>query len=650
MRRRLRVAVAAAAVLVTAAAGVGSRPLPAGAAPPPGGAVGMVSTPATGNNADGLASVACPDATDCWAVGDTWVGQVAQTLIEHWDGTSWSITPSPDTATSADNSLRAVSCRATTECWAVGAGTVAGVTVPLAERWNGSSWSITVTPVPPSATASDLQVVSCAPDADVCVALGSYDTAGDQGQSTTMAEEWNGSSWSVAADPPSAPPSVPGAVACPSSTVCVATVLDGHGTTWSEWNGTSWADQGTPPTPGPGLEELILGSISCPTPTTCWAGGFAELPATVAEVVVTTQWSAPTSPGGPPTFSTQQIADPDPNQWQSLAGISCTSATSCWAAGSSQGSSAGPAIQPLVATLAGDTWSLVPTQGQSGNTFLASVACPSATSCWFAGTESAGPGTNALLETQQPMVTVPGYWTVASDGGIFAFDAPFHGSMGGRPLNQPIVALAPDSATGGYWEVASDGGIFAFDAPFYGSEGGQRLAAPIAAAAATPDGHGYWEVGGDGAVYAFGDAGFYGSMAGIGLNRPVVGMSPTADGLGYWLVASDGGIFAFGDAGFAGSMGGRALNAPVTGLAVDPATGGYWEIATDGGIFAFDAPFAGSMGGRALNAPVVAMAFDPATGGYWLVASDGGIFAFDAPFAGSMGGHPLNRPMVSMAT
>ncbi|HEY5246135.1 MAG TPA: hypothetical protein VIJ60_10745, partial [Acidimicrobiales bacterium] len=78
-----------------------------------------------------------------------------------------------------------------------------------------------------------------------------------------------------------------------------------------------------------------------------------------------------------------------------------------------------------------------------------------------------------------------GYWEVASDGGLFAFgDAKFFGSMGGKPLNQPIVGLAPSSggpgAPSGYWEVASDGGIFAFGgAPFDGSMGGKPLNQPV---------------------------------------------------------------------------------------------------------------------------------------------------------------------------
>ncbi|MGH9103421.1 MAG: protease pro-enzyme activation domain-containing protein [Acidimicrobiales bacterium] len=38
---------------------------------------------------------------------------------------------------------------------------------------------------------------------------------------------------------------------------------------------------------------------------------------------------------------------------------------------------------------------------------------------------------------------LPGYWEVASDGGIFSFgDASFYGSMGGRPLDKPIVGMA----------------------------------------------------------------------------------------------------------------------------------------------------------------------------------------------------------------
>jgi hypothetical protein len=242
-----------------------------------------------------------------------------------------------------------------------------------------------------------------------------------------------------------------------------------------------------------------------------------------------------------------------------------------------------------------------------------------------------------------------GYRLVASDGGIFAFgNAPFYGSMGGQPLNQPIVGSAPTPANRGYWEVAADGGMFAFgDAGFFGSMGGRPLHRPVTAMAASAAG--YWEVATDGGIFAFGDAGFYGSMGGKPLNSPIVGMAPTASNRGYWLVAADGGMFAFGDAGFFGSMGGKPLNSPIVGMAPTPSGRGYWLVAADGGMFAFgDAGFYGSMGGQPLPAPVTAMAASKA--GYWLVGRDGSVYAFgDAPFLGSMTGTPLNRPVVGVS-
>ena len=200
-----------------------------------------------------------------------------------------------------------------------------------------------------------------------------------------------------------------------------------------------------------------------------------------------------------------------------------------------------------------------------------------------------------------------GYWTVASDGGIFSFgQVGFHGSMGGRPLDQPIVGMAPTPSAKGYWLVASDGGIFTFgDAAFHGSTGGIRLTKPIVGMAATPDGGGYWLVACDGGVFAFGDAGFYGSTGGhpsgpahrghgghprrrwllaggvrrwhlrlrrrrlprvhrapSGSRSPSWAWPPPPTAVGYWLVAADGGVFAFGDAAFHGSTGDIRLDKP----------------------------------------------------------------------------------------
>jgi hypothetical protein len=123
----------------------------------------------------------------------------------------------------------------------------------------------------------------------------------------------------------------------------------------------------------------------------------------------------------------------------------------------------------------------------------------------------------------------------------------------------------------GYWSAASDGGVFTHgNAVFYGSEGATRLAKPIVGMAPTFDGRGYWLVASDGGVFTHGDAVFRGSEGGAPLAKPIVGMASTADGQGYWSVASDGGVFTHGDAGFFGSEGAVPLRKPIVAIVPAP--------------------------------------------------------------------------------
>ena len=90
---------------------------------------------------------------------------------------------------------------------------------------------------------------------------------------------------------------------------------------------------------------------------------------------------------------------------------------------------------------------------------------------------------NAPVRSLVPDGDGSGYWLVASDGGIFAFDAGFHGSMGGTRLNQPITGMVRYGD--GYLMAASDGGVFDFSAlAFAGSLGGNPPARPVVALAA----------------------------------------------------------------------------------------------------------------------------------------------------------------------
>ena len=232
------------------------------------------------------------------------------------------------------------------------------------------------------------------------------------------------------------------------------------------------------------------------------------------------------------------------------------------------------------------------------------------------------------------------YHVVTRDGGVFSFGgAEFHGSLPGIGVRTPARDIT-EGPGGGYWLLGEDGGVFSFDVPFYGSMGGQRLNRPVVGMEATASRQGYWLVAGDGGIFSFGDAPFHGSTGNLRLNQPVVAMSPTRSGAGYWMVATDGGIFTFGDAPFHGSTGAIRLNQPVFAMAPTPSGDGYWLVARDGGIFTFgDATFQGSLPGKGVLETAVELLPSPSGFGYLIVTAQGRVHAFgDA----SSGGGPAD--------
>ena len=96
---------------------------------------------------------------------------------------------------------------------------------------------------------------------------------------------------------------------------------------------------------------------------------------------------------------------------------------------------------------------------------------------------------------------------------IFSYgDAAFSGSTGGIRLNQPIVGMAADPDGVGYWLVAADGGIFSFNAAFHGSGVGSIQPGDRVTGMVAHPGGGYWLITANGGVIAYGSAG--------GVSRP----------------------------------------------------------------------------------------------------------------------------------
>ncbi len=582
-----------------------------------------------------LGPVSCSGPMNCMAVGYYAVTESShqQTFAEHWNGTSWSVVPTPNGNPNSNNALSGVACPSANACVAVGYyDNPSSNNQTLVESWNGTSWSIVSSPNA-DAHYNSLGGVACTSVTN-CVAVG------DSGSpSKTLFESWNGTAWSIVPSPSGTGNNFFGSVSCPLPTSCMALGTALNLPLFESWNGSAWS---IVPNPSPsGVMSFELNSLTCANPSFCVAVGDQQVASmsypTLIEMWNGTSWSIVSSPSEPSSYE------------NILNGVSCTDPTNCVATGHWSDVN-DTTDHTLIERWDGTSWSIMnsPNTSSTDQDDLNGVTCSAGTQCIAVGASSPASGNSASTLFLSAPVQASGYYEVASDGGLFAYHAPFYGSMGGQPLNKPIVGMAYDPATGGYWEVASDGGIFAFHAPFYGSMGGQPLNKPIVGMAYDPATGGYWEVASDGGIFAF-NAAFHGSMGGTPLVKPVVGLAALADGSGYYEVASDGGLFAFG-APFQGSMGGQPLNKPIVGMAIDPSTGGYYEVASDGGLFAFGAPFQGSMGGQPLNKPVVGMGIQPDGSGYWEVASDGGLFAFNAPFFGSAGGMPINQPVVGMTT
>jgi len=115
----------------------------------------------------------------------------------HYNGTTWSVVPVAQPTSPASATLGSVTAISPSDVWAVGeytGATSAAGGSALIEHWNGSSWSIVPSPTPgayPSLTG-----VAARSASDV-YAVGTNLPSVDGGPEQAMILRWNGTSWSV---------------------------------------------------------------------------------------------------------------------------------------------------------------------------------------------------------------------------------------------------------------------------------------------------------------------------------------------------------------------------------------------------------------------------------------------------------------------
>jgi hypothetical protein len=336
-----------------------------------------VVSPNVGGGTNFLDGVSCVSASACTAIGNsTSASNVDRTLVQSWNGASWSHVSSPNVGTS-HNDLNAVSCvPSTTYCTAVGEYfTSGGVARTLILSRHGSTWSHVVTPNV-GTNNNGLFGVSCV-SASRCVAVGSYFNSSKIQR--TLIEMWNGTSWKNVSSPNvGTHPNELLGVSCPSSTRCIAVGYeDGSGTVdrtlVESWNGSTWSHLTTP---NVGTHDNDLLGVSCTSTSRCMAVGAyrnaANIDRTLAEQWNGTSWSHVTSPNVGTNHNV-------------LFGVSCPTTTSCTAAG--QYRNASNIHQTLIESWNGTSWTHVssPNVGTKPNELYAISCVKATTKCTAVG-------------------------------------------------------------------------------------------------------------------------------------------------------------------------------------------------------------------------------------------------------------------------
>jgi hypothetical protein len=279
-------------------------------------------------------------ANNTFAVGDYFPSSVGQTRAMKWDGTNW-ITFSTPNVGSGDNELLGVVALSTTNVWAVGSsradnnsGTPRNT---LIEQYNGTTWSVVSSPDMPPISSDRLLAVAATAANDVW-AVGRTVTVVN-GSTHALIEHYNGTSWSIVPAPDAGgEATLYGVTALSASSAwAVGTWVDINGFNRNlveKWDGTNWSVVAVP-TLGPGTYDNLLFSVAALSASNVWVAGAVYSPTqtgipsnTLVEHWDGTQWKVIPSPDGAN------------GSFNELNAIVATSATNVWVAGDYLNSSA----------------------------------------------------------------------------------------------------------------------------------------------------------------------------------------------------------------------------------------------------------------------------------------------------------------------
>jgi hypothetical protein len=335
------------------------------------------------SNGGYLAGISAVSASDIWAVG-TYTPDHSpdqEGLVEHWDGTQWSVVPSPNPA-GIGSGFSAVSAFSSNDAWAVGSyETANSVSFTLIEHWNGTQWSIV--PSPNSGSFFNHLAGVTAISSNNAWAVGIYGGPDSRpNPAGTLIEHWDGRQWSIVPNPTSLNGGAAlGGVAATSNNPSrpdIWAIGDiRHGTSnpppqglIERWNGRQW---NIVPSPTSADGNSLLG-IAVLASNDVWVVGNKSADFTLTEHWNGRLWSVFPSPNLSSLSNT-------------LYSVTATSSTDVWAVGSYLIDGDNGFYRTLIEHWDGSHWSIVssPNDGTSNNFLYGVTRVPGMQQMWAVG-------------------------------------------------------------------------------------------------------------------------------------------------------------------------------------------------------------------------------------------------------------------------
>jgi hypothetical protein len=340
-----------------------------------GGGWQVVPSPNLGTQANTLLSVAAAAEDDVWAVGAGYdQGLYAyRTVIEHWNGAVWSITPSPN-ATGGYNILNGVAVAGPKDIWTVGQAAEGNTYSTLVEHSTGGkvpAWNIVPSPNV-AGSSSVLNAISVVAANDLW-AVG-YSTDGNF-NNHALIMHWDGAVWSIIPSPTVGNNDILYAVNGVASNDVWATGRTAVGYSSSRtltlhWDGSTWT---VIPSPNDSTTHNNLYGVAAIAPNDVWAVGAAGSLKTLAIHWDGTSWSV-----SPAASFGSNVSN------EALVGIVAATSGDIWTAGQFYQNSA---EQTLTEHWNGSTWMIIPSpDAESSNNRLQGIARSPKGTLWAVGT------------------------------------------------------------------------------------------------------------------------------------------------------------------------------------------------------------------------------------------------------------------------